>query len=177
MDPTTQLKTPRSGAGTSPARNNSARSSTTSTASTWRQASLHFFRPPTAMKREVSSLVRVFYLVLHHNSGSRLTAIVGRSALTFFMPSYRLFPSWPNSLNRHHGEPPSSRWSSLSRCHRDRCASRAGRGLHPPRLCTRRWTLITAFLAAQSALALTLVRAHKRPSVIRTMSLGGGALR
>ena len=33
--------------------------------------------------------------------------------------------------------------------------------------------MITAFLAAQSALALTLARARKRASVIRTMSLGG----
>lgn len=35
--------------------------------------------------------------------------------------------------------------------------------------------MITAFLAAQSTLALTLARARKRASVIRTMSLGGGA--
>jgi hypothetical protein len=33
--------------------------------------------------------------------------------------------------------------------------------------------MITAFLAAQSALALTLARARKRASVVRTMSLGG----
>ncbi len=33
--------------------------------------------------------------------------------------------------------------------------------------------MITVFLAAQSALALTLARARKRASVIRTMSLGG----
>ena len=33
--------------------------------------------------------------------------------------------------------------------------------------------MITIFLAAQSALALTLARARKRASVIRTMSLGG----
>ena len=35
--------------------------------------------------------------------------------------------------------------------------------------------MITAFLAAQSALAITLARARKRANVIRTMSLGGGA--
>jgi hypothetical protein len=33
--------------------------------------------------------------------------------------------------------------------------------------------MITAVLAAQSALALTLARARKRACVIRTMSLGG----
>ena len=33
--------------------------------------------------------------------------------------------------------------------------------------------MITAFLAAQSTLAIALARARKRASVIRTMSLGG----